>query len=190
MDRIAIYCGSSSGNKAIYTESAQLLGKALVEQGKEMIYGAGSVGLMGVIADEMLALGGKVTGIIPQFLMDWEVGHKGLTAIEITKDMHTRKARMEELSDGFIAMPGGFGTLDELFEILTWGQLDLHDKPVGIYNVNHYLDGILAFMNNAVQEGFVKSKYVNRIVVSSDANEIISLMNQYTPASAKEGKWL
>lgn len=190
MNRVAIYCGSSKGNKDIYVVAAKKLGRALVEHNKEMVYGAGSVGLMGVIADEILSINGKVIGIIPEFLMNWEVGHHGLTELEITKDMHSRKARMEELSDAFIAMPGGFGTLDELFEVLTWGQLKLHDKPVGIYNINGYFDSIITFMHNAVEEGFLKSQYVERIIVSSDPIELIVKMDAYQPVQSKEGKWV
>ena len=190
MKKVAVYCGSSKGNKKIYIEASKNLGRVLAERNKTLIYGAGSVGLMGVIADEMLEQGAEVIGIIPQFLMDLEVGHRGLTELEVTKDMHTRKARMEALSDGFIAMPGGFGTLDELFEILTWGQLNLHDKPMAIYNVEGYFNGILSFLDNAVNEGFLKAKYVKNIIVSDQANELIKQMDAYKSSEALEGKWL
>ncbi len=190
MKHVAVYCGSSSGNKEIYSEAARSLGRALISSNKKMVYGAGSVGLMGIIADEMLSLKGEVIGIIPQFLMDKEVGHRHLTRLEITKDMHSRKMRMADLSDAFIAMPGGFGTLDELFEILTWGQLNLHSKPVGIYNINGYFDGILSFLQKAVEDGFLKARYVDRIIVEEDASALLQGMEAYSSGPVQEGKWL
>ena len=190
MKRIAVYCGSSKGNKAIYIDKARALGRVFVNRHIQLVYGAGSVGLMGEIADEVLDHKGKVIGVIPQFLMDLEVGHRGLTTLEVVADMHTRKARMIELSDGFIAMSGGFGTLDEVFEVLTWAQLDLHASPVAFYNVNGYYDGIVAFMNKAVEDGFLKKQYVSRIIIESDPAILLDKMQNYAVPNNLEGKWV
>lgn len=189
MKNIAVYCGSSKGKDTTYSTAVRELGKTLVKNNITMVYGAGSVGLMGEIADEMLDSGGKVIGIIPQFLMDLEVGHNGLTKLEIVKDMHIRKARMIELSDGFIAMPGGFGTLDEIFEALTWSQLELHKKPIAFYNVDGYFDKLLAFMNHMVHEGFLKEAYVKNLIVSSNPSELIQEMRQ-SATVVNNGKWI
>jgi len=190
MKRIAVYCGSSKGNQQIYIDQSQALGKVFVERNIEMVYGAGSVGLMGEIADKMLGMKGNVFGVIPQFLMDKEVGHLGLTTLEVVADMHTRKARMIELADAFVAMPGGFGTMDEIFEVLTWGQLDLHTNPVAFYNVNGYFDGIVTFLEKAVQDGFLRKAYLTRIIIESDPNILIDKMQLFQVEDVRSGKWL
>lgn len=156
MKSLCVYCGAAQGVKPVYAEAARLLAKEMVRHDIALVYGGGNVGLMGVIADAVLALGGRATGVIPQALVDKEVAHLHLTAQHVVKDMHERKAMMAELSDGFIAMPGGLGTLEELFEMLTWSQLGFHAKPIGLLNVEGFYDGLIAFVRHQVEQGFVK----------------------------------
>src|SRR5688572_2563010 len=153
---ICVFCGSSTGNKSTYTDSARELGYLMAAQNHTLIYGGGNIGLMGIIADSVLEKSGRVIGVIPDFLMQKEVGHKGLTELEIVNSMHERKKRMADLSDAFIAMPGGWGTLDELAEILTWRQLGLINQPIGLLNVNNFFDSLIAQMSHMVKEGFLK----------------------------------
>jgi uncharacterized protein (TIGR00730 family) len=167
MKRICVYCGSSSGARQAYTDAAQALGKSLVRRGLGLVYGGSDVGLMGTLADTVLSQGGEVIGVIPEPLVAKEVAHRGLTDLRIVHSMHERKALMAELADAFIAMPGGFGTLEEFSEIVTWIQLGLHRKPCGLLNVEGYYDGLLAFLNHAVAEGFIHADY--RAVVLTDA---------------------
>lgn len=188
MKNIAIYCGSSKGFNEVYVGQAKKLGSTLVAKGLGMVYGAGSVGLMGEIADQMLAEGGQVIGVIPKFLIDLEVGHSGISQLEIVDNMHVRKARMVELSDAFIAMPGGFGTLDEIFEVLTWSQLDLHNKPVAFYNVNGYYDKLFQFLFQMSKDGFLKSVAIDNIIVEDDPVQLINRLLSYSPK--KEEKWI
>ncbi len=176
MNKIAIYCGSSKGFSETYEQAVRKLAKQLVKQRIKVIYGAGSVGLMGVLADEVLERGGEIFGVIPQFLMDKEVGHEMLTRLEVVADMHIRKKRMVDMSEGFIAMPGGFGTLDEVFEVLTWEQLSLHTFPVGFYNVNGYYDHLKTFLEHMVKEGFIKSRSLENIVFTDDPITLIDSM--------------
>jgi uncharacterized protein (TIGR00730 family) len=173
MKSIAVYCGASSGVKPLYAEAAQALARALVEHNIALVYGGGKVGLMGVIADEVLRLGGEASGVIPRALLEREVGHDGLTRMFVVKDMHERKAMMSDLSDGFIAMPGGFGTLEELFEMLTWSQLGIHNKPVGLLNVDRFYDGLLGFVGHQQQEGFVRPHHAALIRVEADPVALI-----------------
>ncbi len=156
MKSLCVYCGAAQGIKPVYAEAARLLAKEMVRHDIALVYGGGNVGLMGVIADAVLALGGRATGVIPQALVDKEVAHLHLTAQHVVKDMHERKAMMAELSDGFIAMPGGLGTLEELFEMLTWSQLGFHAKPIGLLNVEGFYDGLITFLRHQVEQGFVK----------------------------------
>jgi len=179
MKNICVFCGSSSGEKAIYSEKAKELGKLLALQGKRLIYGGGNVGLMGAIADEVLTNHGEVTGVIPHFLFDWEVGHEGLTELIKVDSMHERKLKMSELADGFIAMPGGFGTLEELGEILTWIQLSIIQKPVGILNINGYYDHLVTQMDHMVEEKFLKPSNRQMVQVSNDPQELLLLMQDY-----------
>jgi uncharacterized protein (TIGR00730 family) len=167
MKRICVYCGSSSGARQAYTDAAQALGKALVRRGLGLVYGGSNVGLMATLADTVLSQGGEVIGVIPEPLVAKEVAHRGLTELRIVHSMHERKALMAELADAFIAMPGGFGTLEEFSEIVTWIQLGLHRKPCGLLNVEGYYNGLLAFLDHAVAEGFIHSDY--RAVVLTDA---------------------
>jgi hypothetical protein len=153
----------------------------LVDDHIMLVYGGGKVGLMGVIADEVLRLGGEVTGVIPKALMDREVGHTGLTRLHIVKDMHERKAMMAELSDGFIAMPGGIGTLEELFEVFTWSQLGLHDKPIGLLNVAGFYDGLLTFLRHVVDQRFLKAEQAALLVSEASPTALLDRFRTYNP---------
>ena len=155
--RICVFCGASAGRDPVFAEVAATLGRELAGRSIELVTGGGRVGLMGVVADAALAAGGRVTGVIPRFLVEREVAHRGLTDLHVVETLHERKALMHELSDGFIALPGGFGTLDELSESVTWAQLGLHAKPIGLVNVEGYFDGLVAFVAAAVGQGFVGS---------------------------------
>ena len=193
MQRICVFCGSNAGHDPRYRAAAEQLGALLAERGIELVYGGGNIGLMGAVADACLAAGGTVIGIIPEALMGKEVAgravdHRNLTCIEVVDSMHTRKARMAELADGFIALPGGFGTFEEFCEVLTWGQLGFHQKPMGLLNVNGFYDPLLAMFDRAVAEGFLRSQ--NRAMALADT-EIASLLRQmaaYRPEPVS--KWL
>ena len=173
MKTLAVYCGASPGANPVYADSARLLAAALVEHNIGLVYGGGKVGLMGVIADEVLRLGGEATGVIPKALVEREVGHAGLTRLFVVKDMHERKAMMAELSEGFIAMPGGMGTLEELFEMLTWSQLGIHAKPIGLFNTNGFWDGLVRFVHHQCEEGFVRPEHLGLMQVDADADGLI-----------------
>ncbi|GAC1410871.1 MAG: TIGR00730 family Rossman fold protein [Burkholderiaceae bacterium] len=164
---VCVYCGASNGVAAVYMEAAQALAAALVETNIALVYGGGNVGLMGAIADEVIRLGGDVTGVIPEALMDKEVGHHAVTRLFVVRDMHERKARMAELSDGFIALPGGIGTLEELFEMLTWSQLGYHDKPIGLLNVAGFYDRLIDLTEHLVVEGFLKRQHAELLMQES-----------------------
>ncbi len=170
---LCVYCGASPGASPGYAQAARTLARAMVEDNIALVYGGGNVGLMGVIADEVLRLGGEVTGVIPKALMEREVGHAGLTRQFIVKDMHERKAMMAELSDGFIAMPGGMGTLEELFEMLTWSQLGIHAKPVGVLNVDGYYDHLIGFLRHAEAEGFIRPQHAALMMVESGTEALL-----------------
>ncbi|MBF8275405.1 MAG: hypothetical protein HW390_478 [Candidatus Brocadiaceae bacterium] len=173
-NRVCVFCGASSGGRPIYTKVAQQLGKAIVSHNMGLVFGGGSVGLMGVIADAVLKEKGEVIGVIPHALSSNEIAHQDLTELRFVSGMHERKAMMAELSDLFIAMPGGYGTLDEFFEILTWSQLGLHSKPIGLLNVDGYFDLLLAFINHVLQEGFIQPKHHQLLVISSDPETLLS----------------
>lgn len=181
MKSICIYCGSSPGASPLYAEAARRLAGEMVADNIRLVYGGGNVGLMGIIADEVLRLGGEATGVIPKALLEREVGHQGLTRLHIVKDMHERKAMMAELSDGFIAMPGGIGTLEELFEVFTWSQLGIHDKPIGLLNVNGFYDGLIGFMQHLVNERFLKDEQAGIIIVESNEAALIGRFKSYRP---------
>ncbi|MCE3602867.1 TIGR00730 family Rossman fold protein [Massilia sp. P8910] len=165
MKSIAVYCGASYGALPLYAEAARAMGRALVGQGIGLVYGGGKVGLMGVIADEVMRLGGDAVGVIPQALVERELAHEGLTELFVVRDMHERKAMMAELSDGFIAMPGGMGTLEELFEMLTWSQLGIHRKPVGVLNAGGFYDLLAAFVAHQQREAFVREEHAGLMMV-------------------------
>ena len=173
MKALAVYCGANAGNSPIYADAARALGRAMVEHNIGLVYGGGNVGLMGTIADEVLRLGGEVSGVIPRQLVERELAHAELTRLFVVKDMHERKAMMAELSDGFIAMPGGMGTLEELFEMLTWLQLEIHAKPVGVLNVNGYYDLLVGFMQHALGEGFIRPQHAGLMMVEADPDALI-----------------
>lgn len=188
MNNICVFCGSSSGFNDVYANAALVLGKELAARNKRLIYGGGNVGLMGIIADEVLAKGGKVTGVIPHFLFDWEVGHVGLTELIKVDSMHERKLLMSEKADAFIAMPGGFGTLEELAEILTWVQLSIIQKPIGILNVNGFYDHLIAQLNKMVEEGFLKQQNREMLLTSDNPEELLNILESFRPTPAK--KWI
>jgi uncharacterized protein (TIGR00730 family) len=173
MKSIAVYCGASLGANPGYADAARSLAQALVEHNIALVYGGGNVGLMGVIADEVLRLGGDATGVIPRALVEREVGHTGLTRMFVVKDMHERKAMMADLADGFIAMPGGMGTLEELFEMLTWSQLGIHRKPVGVLNTGGFYDGLVSFIGHLRQEGFVRPQHAALMMVEPTADALV-----------------
>ncbi|MBI5307069.1 MAG: TIGR00730 family Rossman fold protein [Planctomycetes bacterium] len=173
-NRVCVFCGASAGARPIYTKVAQQLGKAIVSHNMGLVYGGGSIGLMGVIADVVLKEKGEVIGVIPYTLSSNEIAHQDLTELRFVPGMHERKAMMADLSDVFIAMPGGYGTLDEFFEILTWSQLGLHAKPIGLLNVDGYFDLLLAFINHVLQERFIQAKHHQLIVISSEPEILLS----------------
>ncbi|MBA2481408.1 MAG: TIGR00730 family Rossman fold protein [Planctomycetes bacterium] len=173
LKRICVYCGSSMGSHPRYRAAAAALGQVLARRRLTLVYGAGNVGTMGVIADAVLAHGGDVVGVIPQVLVDMEVAHTGLGDLRIVDTMHERKAMMAQLADAFIALPGGMGTLEELAEILTWAQLDLHKKPIGLLNVAGYFDHLLRFFDQAVADGFLRAAHRDLVLVDTDADRLL-----------------
>jgi uncharacterized protein (TIGR00730 family) len=187
--RILVYCGSSKGHNPIYEQEAKKLVHALKRYDCELIFGAGSVGIMGVLADEYLKIGGHCVGVIPSFMEPWEVKHTGIQECFVTESMHARKQFMANRADGVIALPGGFGTLDELFEMLTWKQLDLHQMPISILNTNGYYDHLLAQMQHMVDEGFLKMPNLEALQVEQDPDVLIDWMMAYEPEKM-EKKWI
>lgn len=188
MQRVCIYCGSSPGHDPVHADAARALGRLIAERGLGLVYGGGRVGLMGLIADSALAAGGEVIGVIPQRLVDAEVAHLGLSTLEVVDSMHHRKARMAELADAFIALPGGFGTLDELFEILTWAQLGLHGKPCGLLDVNGYFAPLVAWADQAVAAGFVRPRHRDLLMVDDDAVRLVDRLAAHEPVAIS--KWV
>ena len=180
MRRICVFCGSRIGNRPEYRAAAEMLGRSLTAEGLGLVYGGGCVGLMGVLADSVLAAGGAVIGVIPAAMLEWEVGHPGVTSLEVVQTMHERKARMAELSDGFIALPGGYGTLEEFCEVLTWLQLGFHSKPVGILNVAGFFDPLLAMLDRAVSEGFLRSEDRALVLVDEVPKTMLNRMRQFS----------
>lgn len=185
---VCVFCGSSKGNDAVYVQAAKLLGKMLAEKNLRLVYGGGNIGLMKEIADAVLENGGNVVGVIPQSLMDWELGHNGLSELKIVNSMHDRKKQMSDLSDAFIALPGGLGTLEELFEIATWAQLGIHSKPCGLLNVAGFYDHMRTFLNHMVEEGFLKRQQLDLIMVADSADELLAKFEQFKPHFSK--KWI
>ncbi|MSQ79944.1 MAG: TIGR00730 family Rossman fold protein [Flavobacteriaceae bacterium] len=187
MNSICIYCGSNVGKNPLYAEAAKEMGVLLAQKNIALVYGGGQVGLMGVVADAVLNSGGKVTGVIPQFLEEREVHHKHLTEQICVETMHERKQIMADLSDAFVALPGGLGTLDELFEIMTWHQLHLHRKPIGLLNVDGYFDALLTQIDRMVSDGFLHPANRDILVVETDAELILSSLSGYKPS--EERNW-
>ena len=180
MKTICVYCGSSDKVNPIYLQAAYQMGEVLAERGLELVYGAGKTGLMGAVAEGALSAGGRVTGVITEQFYTPQLAHMKLTRLEIAPDMHTRKRRLVELADGFIALPGGYGTFDELFEILTWAQIGLHSKAIGLLNVQAYFDPLLAMVEHARREGFIYDEHRALFSHSSDPGELLELLEGYT----------
>lgn len=188
MQHLAVYCGSSAGNNPVYTQLATELGNMMASRGIGLVYGGGQVGLMGQIADIVLASGGEVIGVIPDFLDTKEIGHKGCTKLHVVGSMHERKMLMYEKADAFVAMPGGFGTMDELFEILTWAQLGLHKKPIGLLNVAGYYNPLVAHVNNMQAEGFLKPIYRQMLLEAATPGALLEALDAYVAPDVKP--WL
>lgn len=192
MKSICVFCGSRLGSKLTYREVAASVGELIAHQRLRLVYGGGNIGLMGVVADAVLASGGEVVGVIPKHLQDKEVGHAGLTELHIVNTMHERKALMANLADAFIALPGGFGTFEEFCEILTWAQLDLHHKPCGLLNIDHFYDPLISLFDRAVDEGFLRPEYRAMVLTASDPDELLMRLRAYKanpnfPPLRKEG---
>ncbi len=188
MQSVCVYCGSHTGSRPIYAERAAQLGRRLAENGIQVIYGGGNVGLMGVMADAAMAAGGEVIGVIPEQLVNWEVAHRNLTRLDVVANMHVRKARMFEMSNGFIALPGGFGTLDEMFEMLTWRQLGIGDKPCAFLDVDGFYEPLIAMMDRMVSEKFVNAGQRRDLWHGEDMDTMLKWMRDYRPADADQ--WL
>lgn len=188
MKRIGIFCGSARGVDSLYAAAARELGGALVRQGVGLVYGGGNIGLMGVVADAVLARGGEVIGVIPQALVDKELAHRGLTQLRVVRSMHERKALMADLSDAFIALPGGFGTLDEFCEVVTWAQLGLHRKPCGLLNVDGYYDCFLAQIERGVKQRFIREQHRNLILVEREPEALLRRLFAAQPPAIH--KWI
>jgi uncharacterized protein (TIGR00730 family) len=188
MKRICVFCGSNTGSKSIYAETAQNLGKLLARNNIGLVYGGGRVGLMGILADSVLAVSGEVIGVIPKGLFAREVAHEGLTELRFVESMHQRKAMMEELSDGFIALPGGYGTCEEFCEMVTWAQLGIHSKPCGVLNIEGFYDSYLSFLDTAVKEGFLRMEHRKLILEDEHPFELLKKMQQYRPPTLP--KWI
>ncbi|HEY5295072.1 MAG TPA: TIGR00730 family Rossman fold protein [Gaiellaceae bacterium] len=189
MRRVCVFCGASSGRLPAYAEAARSFGAAAAARGIGVVYGGGRVGLMGVLADSALAAGGEVVGIIPQSLVDRELAHAGVTELHVVQTLHERKALMAELSDAFVALPGGFGTLDELLEQLTWSQLGLHAKPVGLFDVEEYWHPLIALARHATAEGFVREADLAAIAVATDAEGLLDRLERATREERPRPKW-
>ena len=189
MHRVCVFCGASSGRLPAYADAARALGATAAARGLGIVYGGGRVGLMGAVADAALADGGEVIGVIPQELVDRELAHGGLTELHVVGSLHERKALMAELSDGFVALPGGFGTLDELLEQLTWSQLGLHGKPIGLFDVDEYWRPLVALARHATDEGFVRESDLRAIAVGTDAEGLLDRLERMTREARPRPKW-
>lgn len=185
MRRICVFCGSRLGSRPIFREQAQELGRALADRGLGLVFGGGHIGLMGVLADTVLQAGGEAIGVIPRALVEKELAHERLTQLRVVPDMHERKALMADLSDAFIALPGGFGTADELFEILTWAQLGIHQKPVGLVNTAGFFDPLLAWLDRAVTDGFLKPKHRRLLIEAANVEELLDRLGQFHPVPSQ-----
>ncbi|OOV19220.1 TIGR00730 family Rossman fold protein [Flavobacterium sp. LM4] len=188
MKRITVFCGSSFGTEKIYKEQAALLGETFAKQNIELVYGGANVGLMGAVADGVLNNGGKAIGVLPNFLRSKEIAHLGLTELILVESMHERKTKMNDLCDGVIALPGGFGTLEELFEMITWAQLGLHKKPIAILNINGFYDSLIQLTEVMVSKGLLKDVNQQMLLVSDDIDDLLNKMNNYKAPTV--GKWI
>jgi uncharacterized protein (TIGR00730 family) len=189
MQRVCVFCGSQMGSKPLYAEAARQFGAALVRRGLGLVFGAGHIGLMGVVADAVRAAGGETIGVIPRMMVERELAHNGLTRLEVVETMHQRKALMADLSDAFVALPGGYGTCDELFEIVTWAQLRLHVKPVGLLNVAGFFDPLLLWADHMLAEGFLKPKHRDLLLTATEAEELLDRLASYRPPEGLD-RWL
>lgn len=178
---LCVYCGSNSGEQPVYIEQAGAFGTLLAQRGIALVYGGASIGLMGAVADAAMAAGGRVIGVIPQALVDREVAHDGLSELIVTRSMHERKARMAELADGFVAMPGGVGTLEEIFEIWTWSQLGMHTKPCGLLNVGAYYDTLIRFLDETTHQGFTRRAYRDMLLTADNGPALLTAFEAYVP---------
>jgi uncharacterized protein (TIGR00730 family) len=188
MKRIAVYCGSNQGARPAYAAAAQALGALLAREKIELVYGGGMVGLMGILADAVLQNGGHVIGVIPEKLMIKEVAHEKLPDLRVLKNMHERKALMAELADGFIALPGGYGTFEEFFEVLAWSQLGWHQKPFGLLDIDGFYQSLLDFLDHATTEGFLRPKHRELVLVEKGAEALLARLKSFKPAT--EVKWM
>ncbi len=188
MKNLCVFCGSQFGNRPEYEVAARLLGLELAGRGIRLIYGGGRVGLMGVVADAVMAAGAEVVGVIPEFLMQKEIGHVGLTELHVVDSMHSRKAKMAELADGFVALPGGFGTFEEFFEVLTWAQLGMHNKPVGLLDVADFYLPMVAFLRHSAAQGFIRNDHLSLIVHAREPEDLIQRLSGYQAVTVP--KWL
>ncbi|ENX38126.1 TIGR00730 family Rossman fold protein [Acinetobacter sp. NIPH 2100] len=185
MNSICVFCGSSFGNDPIYQQMAQATGQAIAAQGKTLVYGGGRSGLMGVVADSALRAGGRVIGVIPSALVDRELAHTGLTELHIVNNMHERKTKMADLSDAFVALPGGAGTLEEIFEQWTWSQLGIHQKPCAFLNIDGFYDDLIKMLQTSVERGFSQERFVDRLIVTEQINDILAAFSAYQPVTPK-----
>ncbi|WP_020410430.1 TIGR00730 family Rossman fold protein [Hahella ganghwensis] len=183
--KVAVFCGSGHGRLPVYAEQAVRLGTLLAESGAELVFGGGHVGLMGTIADAVLNAGGKVTGVIPTALRDREIAHPGLTSLFVVKDMHERKAKMSAIADAFVAMPGGAGTMEEIFEAWTWAMLGYHHKPCAFLNVNGYYDKLIDFIDHMVGESFMRERYRDMLIIENDPEQLLQSLRAYQPPASK-----
>ncbi|MBC6605199.1 TIGR00730 family Rossman fold protein [Hymenobacter sp. BT188] len=188
MKSVAVYCGANAGLNDIFRQQAEVMGQTLAERKMTLVYGGGRVGLMGAIADSVLRHGGRAIGVIPDFLVEKEVEHRGLTELHIVKSMHERKLLMADLAEGFVAMPGGYGTLEELFEVLTWGQLGLHRKPVAVLNVDGYYDQLLALLDTMAGEGLLRQENRAQLLQHESPSVLLDKMLHFEPIEVE--KWL
>ena len=189
MQRVCVFCGSSPGARPAYAEATAEVARLLAGEGIGIVYGGGHVGLMGVLADTAMAAGGEVIGVMPQALVDREIGHTGISELRVVGSMHERKAVMEDLSDAFIALPGGAGTLEELFEVYTWAQLGLHDKPCGLLDVEDYFSGLVGFLDHAVDERFLREEHRAMLIVEREPRALIERLAEFEPRAVTP-KWI
>jgi uncharacterized protein (TIGR00730 family) len=186
VNAICVYCGSSPGVDPVYREAARALARTFADRGIRVVYGGASIGLMGALADAALEAGGEVVGVIPQQLVDREIAHRGLTELHVVQTMHQRKALMAELSDAFVALPGGIGTLEELIETWTWSQLRLHSKPLGVVNVRGYFDRLAAFLDHAVEQGFQPPEERIKLVMAADGEDLLARWSAHGPGARRD----
>jgi uncharacterized protein (TIGR00730 family) len=189
LKHLAVYCGSALGSSPVFAEAARATARAMVSQGVELVYGGGRLGLMGLIADTVLELGGRVDGVIPEALIDLEVAHTGVTELHRVETMHERKAKMTDLADAFLALPGGIGTLDELFDAWSWNALGYHAKPFCLLNVEGFWDGLIEFMDHATASGFLSAQRRNQLLVAATADEALEMLDEAAAAATQGMVW-